>query len=160
MTMLPAGSSRPVPRRTPLHRTSCGPPPHRGAMERIGNLPLAELEAAARLGAAVFLALDDARVAGQEAFALDGRTKRGLVAGQSGRDAVADSARLARQAAALDRRLDVILALAIGHVEHLVDDQAKRRTREIGFLLAAVDHDLARARLEPDARDGVLAAAG
>ena len=48
---------------------------------------------------------------------------------------------------------------ALGDAERLVDDEAKRRTGEIGFLLAAVDDDLARAGLQPDARDGVLAAA-
>src|SRR5205085_5180172 len=99
-------------------------------------------------------------VAGEEAFALHRHAQRGLVAGQSGRDAVADRARLARQAAALDRGFNVILTLAVGDVEHLVDDQAQRRTREIDLLLAAVDDDLARARLEPDASDRVLAAAG
>src|SRR4051794_14101258 len=123
-------------------------------------LALRELERTTCLGAAVLFALDDARVAGQEALTLHGCAKRRLVAGERGRNAVADSARLARQAAALDRRLDVILALAVGDVEHLVDDQAQGRTSEIDFLLAAVDDDPARARFEPDARDRVLAAAG
>src|SRR3546814_13025747 len=54
----------------------------------------------------------------------------------------------------------VILALPRRHVERLVDDEAQRRPREIDFLIATVDHDLARARLEPDARDRILAAAG
>src|SRR5688500_20335749 len=46
-----------------------------------------ELEAAAGLGAAVFLAFDDARVAGQEAGLLHLRPQRRLVAGESGSDA-------------------------------------------------------------------------
>ena len=71
-----------------------------------------------------------------------------------------DRAGLAREAAAFDGRYDVILARAIGNAERLVDDKAQRRTSEIDFLLAAVDDDLARAWLQPDARDGVLAAAG
>ena len=126
----------------------------------VWRLALRELEAAAGLGAAVLLALDDARVAGQEAFALDRRAQRRLVAGQRLGDAVLDRAGLARQAAALDGGDDVILAVAVGDVERLVDDQAQRRASEIDFLVAAVDDDLARARLQPDARDGVLAAAG
>jgi hypothetical protein len=50
--------------------------------------------------------------------------------------------------------------VALGDAERLVDDETQRRTREIDFLVAAVDRDLARARLDPDAGDGVLAAAG
>src|SRR3546814_9907857 len=69
-------------------------------------------------------------------------------------------ARLAREAAALDGRDHVILASAFGQAEGLVDDEAQRRTREIDFLVAAVDRDLARAGLDPHAGDGVLAAAG
>ena len=102
-------------------RDGCGPwpsnrkgrPGSRTALRvnvRRYGLALRELEAAACLGAAVLLALDDARVAGQEAFALDGRAKRRLVAGQRGRDAVPDRAGLAGEAAALDRAIDVILA--------------------------------------------------
>src|SRR3954463_11767569 len=127
---------------------------------RIRKLALRELEAAAGLGAAVLLALDDARVAGQEAFALDRGAQLRLVAGERGRDAVADRAGLAGEAAALDGRDHVILALAVGDVEHLVDDQAQGRPGEIDRLVAPVDDDLAGAGLQPDAGDGVLAAAG
>src|SRR3546814_11739652 len=42
----------------------------------------------------------------------------------------------------------------------LVDDQTKRRAGEIDRLIAAVHLDLAGAGLQPDARDGILAAAG
>src|SRR3546814_6701545 len=69
-----------------------------------------ELEAAAGLGLAVFLALDDAAVAGEEAGALDGGTQRRLVAGQRLADAVLDCAGLAGEASAADRRDDVIPA--------------------------------------------------
>ena len=67
---------------------------------------------------------------------------------------------LARQPAALDGSDHVVLALAAGDLERLVDDQAQRRPREVDFLLATVDHDLAAAGLEPHACDRVLAAAG
>jgi hypothetical protein len=73
---------------------------------------------------------------------------------------VLDRSGLAGKAAALDRGDDVILAAAIGDVERLVDHQSKRRPREIDFLLAPVDGDLARSGLQPDAGDRVLAAAG
>src|SRR4051794_37038239 len=46
-------------------------PLHRCATGRSETLPLRELEAAAGLGSAVLLALDDARVAGEETLALD-----------------------------------------------------------------------------------------
>src|SRR5688500_2573714 len=124
------------------------------------RLALRELEAAAGLGLAVLLALDDSRVAGQEALALHRRAELRLVAGEGGRDAVADRAGLAGKAAALDRRDHVILAAALGDVEDLVDDQSKRRPGEIDFLVAAVDDDLAGAGLQPDPGDRVLAAAG
>src|SRR6185503_548744 len=75
-------------------------------------------------------------------------------------DAVLDRAGLARQAATLDGGDHVVLAFALGDLERLVDHQPQRRPREVDFLLAAVDHDLAAAGLEPDAGDRVLAAAG
>src|SRR3954466_11161787 len=122
-------------------------------LRRSRGLALRELEAAAGLGAAVLLALNDARIAGQEAFALHGGAKARLVAGERGRDAVAGRARLAGKAAAGNGRDHVILALAVGDVEHLVDDQAQGRPGEIDFLVAAVDDDLAGAGLQPDPGD-------
>src|SRR6476661_9610099 len=89
------------------------------------RLALRELEAAACLGAAVLLALDDARIAGQEPGLLDDRAKRRLVAGQRLADAVLDRAGLAGKAAAGDGADDVILALTLGDVEHLVDHEAQ-----------------------------------
>ena len=71
-----------------------------------------------------------------------------------------DRAGLARKATALDGADDVILANAIGYAEGLVDDEAQGRTREVDFLVAAVDGDLAGAGLHPDAGDRVLAATG
>src|SRR5690606_14221289 len=124
------------------------------------SLALRELEAAASLGAAVLLTLDDARVAGQEALGLDRGAQRRLIFGQRLRDAVLDGAGLPREAATLDRADHVILAGPLGDRERLVDDEAQRRAREIDFLIAAIDRDLAGAGLHPDACDGVLAAAG
>ena len=124
------------------------------------RLALRELEAAAGLGAAVLLALDDAWVTSEEPGLLDEGAERRLVAGQRLGDAVLDRAGLSRKTAADDGCNDVILIATVGDVEGLVDDQAERRTREINFLLAPVDNDLARARLQPNARDRVLPAAG
>src|SRR3569623_3251062 len=123
-------------------------------------LSLAELEAAACFGAAVLLALDGAAVAGQETGALYLRAQDRLVLGQRLRNAVLARAGLARQPAALDGADDVVLALALGDAAHLADHAPQRRSREIHFLVAAIDRDLAAARLEPDARDRVLAATG
>src|SRR3546814_7799569 len=82
-------------------------------------LTLRELEAAAGLRLAVFLALDRAAVAGQEAGRLDRAAQRGLEAGQRLRDAVQHRTRLARQAAALAGRDDVVAADPVGQAERL-----------------------------------------
>src|SRR3546814_19342359 len=79
-----------------------------------------ELEAAAGLGLAVFLALDDAADAGEEAGALDGGTQRRLVAGQRPADAVLDRDGLAGAAAAAARRHVVPRAPPLGAADTLV----------------------------------------
>src|SRR3546814_16038190 len=96
-----------------------------------------ELEAAAGLGLAVFLALDDAAVAGEEAGALDGGTQRRPVAGQRLADAVLDRAGLAGEAAAADRPAHAILAPALGDVAHPVDDEGQGPASEHNRLVAA-----------------------
>src|SRR5262245_53814877 len=78
------------------------------------DLALRELEAAASLGAAVLLALDHARVAGEEAAALERAAQVRLIGHQRLRQAVTHGARLSRQAAAGDRADDVVLAVAVG----------------------------------------------
>ena len=67
---------------------------------------------------------------------------------------------LARKTTTLDGGDNVILANAVGYVERLVDDEAQRRACEIDGLVAAIDHDLAGAGLQPDAGNRILAAAG
>src|ERR671912_44630 len=135
--------------------------PDRPLRDALGKrLALRELEAAACLGAAVLLALDDARVAGQEACLLHRGAERRLEAAQRLRDAVLHRTGLARKAATLHGGDDVVLTIAVGNVERLVDDEAQRGTGEVDALVAAVDLDLARARLQPDSRNGILAAAG
>src|SRR6185312_7018708 len=95
------------------------------------SLALRELEAAAGLRLAVFLALDDAAVARQEATGLERRTQPRLVIGQRLADAVADRAGLAGEAAADDAAHHVVLAEAIGDDEGLVQEHAQHRSREI-----------------------------
>src|SRR6185312_2924134 len=119
-----------------------------------------ELEAASCLGLAVFLALDDAAVAGQEALRLQGGTKPRLVIEQRLADAVAHRARLAREPAAGDGAVHVELAEAIDDDEGLVEQHAQHGAREINRAVAAVHRDLAGAGRDPDPRDGVLALAG
>src|SRR6185437_4540183 len=118
---------------------------------------LGELEAGARLAVAVFLALDHPRIAGQEALLLERRAKLGLVMGQRLGKAVAHRARLSREAAAAHRHRQVILRDAVHHHEGLAQDHAQDGSREILVERLAVDGGEAPARLDPDARDRVLA---
>src|SRR5688500_12995717 len=124
------------------------------------RLALRELEAAARLGAAVLLVLDRAAVAGQEAALLQRGPEVRLEQGQGAADAVTDRTGLARKAPADHGADDVELAGAVHHAERLVDHHAQHRAREIDQDVAVVDGNLAAARLQPDAGDGVLALAG
>src|SRR5688572_7664590 len=68
------------------------------------TLPFAELEALARALLSVLLALLDARIARQEAFLLEPWPQLQVVFDQRARDAEAQGAGLARDAAAGDRR--------------------------------------------------------
>src|SRR5260370_28924552 len=73
--------------------------------------------------------------------------------------AVPQGAGLARQPAAGHPADDVILAVAVGDAERLLDHHPQHRTGEIDFDLAVLDPDLAGAALEPDPRDRLLALA-
>src|ERR1700704_2394494 len=66
-----------------------------------------ELERTPRFGLAVFLALDHARIARQEAAMLEGPAQVGFIAHQGLGKTVAHRARLARQAAARHRAHDI-----------------------------------------------------
>ena len=67
---------------------------------------------------------------------------------------------LTRQPAAAHGGNHVKLTAAVSDREGLVDHQTQRRTREIGFLILAIDDDLAGTGLDPYAGNGILAAAG
>src|SRR3972149_4606719 len=81
---------------------------------------LRELEAAPRLALAVFLALDDGAVAGEDPALLEHRAQRRLEVGERPADAVPHGPGLTRQAAAGHRAHHVVLVRAAGRAEWLV----------------------------------------
>ncbi len=70
-----------------------------------------------------------------------------------------DRAGLARQASPGHGGEHIELTFHVGHGKGLLQDHLQHRTREIGVDVLAVDHDLARPGLDPDAGDRVLALA-
>src|SRR5215213_5921564 len=139
-------------------RAARGPPFPKSLIE--GALALRELEAAAGLLLAVLLTLDDARIAGQEAFLLERAAKIRLVVGQRLGEAVTDCAGLAGETATVNVDGDVVLAFALGDLERLSEDHAQHGTGEVDLGRTTVDHDLAGAGLDPHAGNRVLALAG
>src|ERR1700731_4797155 len=123
-------------------------------------LPLGVLRAAAGLVAAIFLALDDAAVAGQEAAMLQYRPQPRLVEGERLADAVPHRAGLTGQPATRHGAPHIELAEPVGYDKGLADQHAQHRAREINRAVAAVDLDLAVARPDPDAGPRILALAG
>src|SRR5439155_11696457 len=133
--------------------------PRPGNAETIGSA-LGKLERAAGFGAAVFLALDHARVAGEKAVALEHGPQVRFVIQQRLGYAVAHRSRLAGEPAARDRADDIVLPLAIGRDQRLLDQHAQHRPREEDLHRLLVHGDAAAAGLDPDAGDRVLALAG
>jgi len=123
------------------------------------QLSFAVLEAFARAGLAVLLALAHARIAGQQALGPQNRPEIGIQGEQSARDAVADSAGLTVESAAVDRDLRVIFVRHTGRCQRLSGCGAHGFYREIVFEGPAVDNDLAGAAGKANAGDGGLAAA-
>src|SRR3984893_1255020 len=124
------------------------------------QLALRELERLARLGAAVLLALDHARVAGEKAALFQDAAEFRFEIGQRLGDAVTHGARLARQTAAGHGADHVVLAGTGGCDQRLLDHHPQHWTREVDFDFAGVDDDLCGAGLDPDAGNRVLALAG
>src|SRR5689334_20562030 len=114
---------RQIGKRREAPRGASGP-----VLLNVCRLALRELERPAGLGATVLLALDDARVAGQEATLLQDAAQLRFEVGERLRQAVAYRAGLARQAAAGHRADHVILAIAIGGDQRLLDQHAQHRT--------------------------------
>src|ERR1700680_2593671 len=98
---------------------------HPGAPFLIANADwasaLGELEGAASLLAAVFLALDHAGVAGKEAALLERAAQLGLEVGERARAAVAERTGLAGEAAARHGAIHVVGAGAVRCHERLLD---------------------------------------
>src|SRR5436190_10351955 len=110
---------------------------------------------------AVLLALLHPWITGEEAgLAQRQAVALGVELEQGAGDAVPDRAGLAGDAAALDLDHHVEAALRSGHPERQADVGLVDRVPEMLLEGAAIDHDLALTRQQPDAGDGRLAAAG
>src|SRR3954465_2015020 len=123
-------------------------------------LALGELRPLAGLLEAGLLALLDARVASQEAAALELATQVRVRLEQRTADAVAQGAGLRRDPAALHAGDDVHARLVADGLERLAGGLLQRGAREERVERTAVDRVRARARDEDDARDRGLALAG
>ena len=124
------------------------------------SLALRELEATTGFLAAVFLTFDNTAVAGQEPDLFQGRTQVWLVIGQGLGQAVAHRTGLTRKSAASNVHNNVILTHAVGHKQRLLHDHPQHGAGEIGLERTLIDHNLARAGLDPDTGDSVFAFAG
>src|SRR5918997_1737960 len=122
-------------------------------------LALGELRPLAGLLEPGLLALLDARIAREEAAALELRAQVRVRVDECARDAVAQGAGLGGHAAAVELGHDVHAVLVAHGLERLADVALQREAREVLLERAAVDDVGARARLEDHARDGGLALA-
>ncbi len=122
-------------------------------------LPFRELEAAPGAFATVFLALFDARVAGERANRAQIAAKLFVEKHEGFGDAVTHGARLTRHAAAFGEGFDVESLLA-GKGERGAQMLLMGDAGEVFFDRFAVDRDGAIAGSQPNARDGVFALAG
>src|SRR3954471_12557119 len=123
-------------------------------------LALRELRRLARLVQAGLLALDLARVAREEALALERDAQLRVRLDQRAGDPVAHGDSLSRQPAAVDAHAEVVLPLDAGDLERRDGDRLPDRAREVLLERAAVDPGGAAAGPEDDARDRGLALAG
>src|SRR5262245_3186220 len=119
-----------------------------------------ELEALARTLLPVLLALLDARVARQEAFFLELRPQFDVVFDERARDAEAERAGLAGNAAAGDRREHVKLIGRFGHGQWPLDLGAKRFGWKGLFDGFVIDRQGPAARSQENAGRRCLAPAG
>src|SRR5262249_18672375 len=124
------------------------------------RLPLAELRSLARLVEAGLLALDDTRVARQEAGALQRHAKLRVDLHERTCDPVAHRPSLTRRAAAVHTDAQVVLALEPCGLQRSRRQHAVHLAREVLLDLLAVDPGVAAAWAEDDARDRGLALAG
>src|SRR5436189_1530267 len=123
-------------------------------------LTLAELEALARSGHAVLLALLRARVAREEPFVLQTLAQLEVVLDQRARNAQTHGARLSGHAAAGHRRQNVELVGGLGEDERGPNLRAERFSREERFEGPLVDADGPGSGPKEHAGGRCLAAAG
>src|SRR5436190_13206263 len=123
-------------------------------------LALRELRPLARLLEAGLLALDLARVAREESLPLQVAAQVGVGLDERLRDAVAERAGLAGDAAAVDAGADVVGGVGARQGERRGGERLQRPPREILLDGLAVHGDGARAGDEDDSGDRGLALAG
>src|SRR5919201_2943517 len=134
----------------------------RGSCQSSGRaraLPLRKLRSLAGLVEAGFLALDDARVTGQEALTLERDAQVRVDLDERARDTVANGAGLAARAAAVDAHADVVLPFEPRDAKRRQHHRAVRKAREVLLEGAAVEPRRAVAGAKDDARDRRLALA-
>src|SRR5581483_2222082 len=125
---------------------------------RGSTLRVLEPLASARL--TVLLALLLARIACEEAGALEHRALFRVETREGARDAVTHRFGLGVLSAAVHRGNDVELVGRFDELEALAHDHARRRTLEVVVRRNSVHRDLAAAGREPHASDSSLAFAG
>src|SRR5580658_1084560 len=128
--------------------------------QRMSRLTLRVLGPFARLMMPVLLALDLARIAGQEPGLAQCATQRLRGRDQRARDAVAYRVGLRRGASAVHTREDIVSVLGFGNLERLHHLHPRGVARKIVLEVALIDGNSARAGEKPDARDGGLAPPG
>src|SRR5579884_1096248 len=141
-------------------RTPSVPNSWRAITRAATALALGELRALARLLQAGLLAFLHARVAGEEAAALQLAAQVRVGDDQRPRDAVAQGAGLGGDAAAVHAGDDIHAGLVADRLERLADDPLERLAWEELLERLAVDRVGAGARLEDHAGDRGLALAG
>src|SRR5690606_22178449 len=120
---------------------------------------LAVLRRLAGLLEAVLLALDDARVAGEEAGLLQRRAVLRVGLDERAGDRQAQRTGLAGGAAALEVGVDVVAVGLLDRDERLPDQLLVQLAREVLLEGPAVEAELARPGDQPDPDHGLLAAA-
>jgi hypothetical protein len=128
--------------------------------EKLFSLAFAELEPSASALLAVLLALLAARVAGYEAFRLEGLAKLGVEEHESAGDAELHGVGLTHDTATLYGRDDVEGLFDAGDAERPLGGGALLSGDEVYVTLFLVDGELAAAGAEEYAGDGRLAPAG
>src|SRR5262245_48113138 len=107
------------------------------------RLTLRELEGTPSLGPTVFLAFNNARVACQEATTFKSAAQVRLGVSQRLREPVANRAGLAGQTTTGNSARDVVLPIAVGRDQWLLNEHAQHRARKEDFHGFRVDENLA-----------------